>query len=433
MEQSEEDIIYYNINQRVNYDINGNPVPFAPVEFSTTRADNIIDNPSEYEVAVARFSVPGLFVPIFLLDDPPDAVFVELAFGTNTYRQTVQYVPRTTNPTPYFPRAIWNVNEYIEGINNALNTAFQALKVDYPSHPATDPPQLVFDAPTQLCSLYAEVAYQDQRQTGITTIEVRFNEYLYNQFPSFQAFQYSPGSPQNPLPSNQDLYKILILQKGFGVNVIDIQGTNYIQMEQENTTIPLWNEFNNLIFESDSIPINNELLPTTTNSTRSILTDFNLPESLNDRTDIQFQADGLELRWNTMTSQTPLKTIDIKAFWESDAGVLYPVFIPRFNSFSLKLVFRRRRKYQKETERIGIDYNLGDRDINEVKKKIIDDIVSIENRRGYKKQTVNDPLYKIDYDKQKEEVNKDLPREIDDKPKLDDNSISLPAKSNIEE
>jgi len=432
MEANQEDIIYYNINERVNFDIDGNPVAFKAVEFSTTRADSILDNPSEYEVAVARFSVPGLFIPIFVLSNPDNPFFIELEWNGDTYREDCLYITRTNNPNPFYPRAIWNINEFLSSINDALTRAFVRLTDAYPYIEVSLPPKLVYDAPTQLCSIYTETRYQDERQTGTPAVEIRFNEYLYNLFPSFQAFQYSPNTPQNPAPSNQDIYKILIFAKGYGLNFVDIQGTTFIKTEQEFITTPLWNDFKSLVFESDSIPINNELLPTRNNSTRAILTDFDLPASLNDRSDIQFQAEGLQLRWNTMTSQIPLKTIDLKAFWVDSDGVLYPVFIPRFSSFSLKLVFRKRAKYQKQTERIEIDYNLGDNNIDEIKKKIINDVISIENKRGYKKQSVNDPLYKIDYDKQKEEVEKDLPRELD-KPKLNDNSISLPAKSKTEE
>lgn len=429
MEQSEEDLIYYNITEQVNLDDEGGVLPFKELNFSTTRADTILDRPNEYEVAVARFSVPGLFIPLLILTNPLDPYFIELAFGSAVYRETVVYLDQTNNPNPRYNRAIWSVEQLLQGINEAIQLAFDRFKLDYPSSPINTAPQFFYEADTQLISIIADPFYQDQSQTGISTVELRVNRYLYNIIPSFYAFQYVPGTPQNPIPSIQSIYKIFILKKGNGKNLITLQGDTYLEIKQEFPTINLWNEFKSIVFQSDTIPVNNELLPTTNNQTRPILTDFTLPSTLNDRSDIQFQAEGLQLRWNTMTSQIPLKTIDIKAFWVDSDGELFPVIVPRFQVFSLKLVFKRRAIYQKQVPRIDTDHiNTSNYDLDAIKKRLLNDLIDIEKSRSYTKQNINDPLFKVDYDKQKEEVDKEFIN-TPQLPQLQDNSIKLPAMS----
>jgi len=429
MEQSKEDLIYYNITEQVNFDDTGGILSFKELNFSTTRADTILERPNEYEVAVARFSVPGLFIPLLILTNPTDPYFIELAFGSITYRETVVYLDQTNNPNPRYNKAIWSVEQLLQGINEAIQTAFDRFKVEFPTTPIDTAPLFFYEADTQIISIIADPFYQDQSQTGVATIELRVNRYLYNIIPSFYGFQYVPGSPENPVPSNQSIYKLFILQKGNGKNIITLNGDTFLEIKQEFPTINLWNEFKSIVFQSDTIPVNNELLPTTNNQTRPILTDFTLPTTLNDRSDIQFQAEGLQLRWNTMTSQIPLKTIDIKAFWVDSDGDLFPVIVPRFQTFSLKLVFKRRAIYQKQTPRIDTDHiNTSNYDLDAIKKRLLNDLVEIEKNRSYSKQSVNDPLFKIDYDKQKEEIDKESIN-TPQLPRLQDNSIKLPAIS----
>lgn len=55
--------IYYNIRVSVK----GNPNKIA--EFNETRVEPILNNPSSYELAVERFYIPSLEIPVMLWKD----------------------------------------------------------------------------------------------------------------------------------------------------------------------------------------------------------------------------------------------------------------------------------------------------------------------------------------------------------------------------
>ena len=388
-----DDYIYYNISQFVNNDKNGNPVQSEAVEFSSSRADTILDNPSQYEIAVARFSVPSSLIPILILDQP-SPYFVTLLYLGDSYSENLEYVPRTNNPNPTYPFAIWNIKQLTFIINQAYDRAFTSLKADHPAFAGTLAPSLAYDAATRLVEFVVQPAFQSESQTGIPTVEICMGADLYiNFFPSFNVFQYKAGIAPNDEPT--DIYKIFVQINGRGLNIIEIQGNTYITVEQEFPTIGLWNEFIGITFETSRIPINNELLPTQNDVTRAILTDFNIPAGINDKGYLQFQPQGLQLRWNTLQSQVPLNSIDIKAYWTDNQGVLYPIFIPRFGTFSMKLAFRKKQEFRQKPNPIPteLDFQLK-HDPDEALQRMINDIVDIEGRRSYNPDPNELKLYK---------------------------------------
>ena len=60
-----DDNIYYNVTIKKN-DTNG-----GKAIFSENRVEPIVDNPSDYELAVVRFSVPAVNIPIMYFDSEP--------------------------------------------------------------------------------------------------------------------------------------------------------------------------------------------------------------------------------------------------------------------------------------------------------------------------------------------------------------------------
>ena len=388
-----DDYIYYNISQFVNTDENGNPVEAEAVQFAASRADTILDNPSQYEIAVARFSVPSSLIPILILDQP-SPYFVTLLYLGDSYSENLEYTPRTNNPNPTYPFAVWNIKQFTYIVNQAYDRAFASLKADHPTFTGTLSPTISYNAETQLIEFVIQPAFQSESQTGIPTVEICFGSDLYvNFFPSFNVFQYKKGIAPNTETS--DIYKIFVQINGRGLNFVDIQGNPYIIVEQEFPTIGLWNEFIGITFETSRIPINNELLPTQNDVTRAILTDFDIPSGLNDKGYLQFQPQGLQLRWNTLQSQVPLNSIDIKAYWVDNQGVLYPIFIPRFSRFSMKLAFRKKLEFRQKPNPIPqeLEFELK-HNPDEALQRMITDIVNIEEKRSYAPNPADLKIYK---------------------------------------
>jgi hypothetical protein len=136
-------------------------------------------------------------------------------------------------------------------------------------------------------------------------------------------------------------------------------------MTQEYISLSLLNDFQKIVFESASLPLNNEYVQGEGNVTRSILTDFLIPSETNDRSDIQFNGVGLQLRWIDMMSTVPLRSIDITGFWTDKDDNFNPIYLPSYGLFTMKLAFRKKPIYHEQRINHTIRYNLNNDNDNE--------------------------------------------------------------------
>jgi hypothetical protein len=329
-----EDNVYYNV--RVYNPDN----TLIKAEFSEIRVQPILEDPSQYELAVVRFKVPALTIPIFLWPklesgvEDNDYYKITFSFGGVDYTQGLEFIPNAVGPPLYGP-SIWNYQEFINIINVGFEKCFYS---DYPTNtvlrfpgaPPTEPPFMTYDAETTLCSIYAEQTYESQTTTP--TIDMFFNIPLYTLFPSFPTFDFT---------EDPKTYQVLI--KNTKTNSTTYNGLPYFINEQEYTTLFLWNSFQSIVFESDRIPVESEYLPSQTNVTRRVITDFEPLESVNNRQAFQFYPQG-PLRYYDLKSNYPLRNIDIRVFWEDREGNTYPVYVDQGEIFSLKILFRKKRE-----------------------------------------------------------------------------------------
>ena len=363
----EEDIQYFNI------EINSGEQPFVLSEYSDTRVAPILKKPIEYEVAVARFSIPALYIPIMIFEQP-SPLFLTIAYNNPSYPSgydfttglvQLQYVQRSNiiGDIDY----IWNYQEIVDIINNALEDSFTAIKTAYPAAPPTEAPYITYDANTQLLTLTAQESFQDERQTGNPTFKICFEEILYQYFPSFRIFQWKVNQPISSPPKLIEYNEIMITNNKN--NLIQIGGNNYIQMVQEYKTLSLLNSYR-AISVATTMPVVSEFIGSQTNTFRTILTDFLTPVSIDDRETIQYIPQG-ELRYYDFNTTNELRTVDIKVFWIDNRGVSYPMYVPYNQSLTMKLQFRRKNHYTKKRNIHQIDYNIPKAIDTDLKKKMI--------------------------------------------------------------
>jgi hypothetical protein len=353
--QNPKDNVYYNIDF-VNKDENKQVVP---IQFSERTSIPVLDRPSDYQLAVTRFSLPGEFIPVMLWDpegkgawnadtnpgSKVDKFEVVMEFDGEVKRA---YLPQPVNANPanvsplYGPNfSVWNYKEFVDSFNTALATAFGDLKTAKPLAPPTAPPFVEYDASTRLCSLYAETLYD----TGgplvppqPPTIKVYLNQNLYSLFPSWNTFRDNIAG--------EVLYQLTITNTG--TNSLTVAGLSAYQMEQEFSTVALWNDFDEVIFETGSIPVNPEYDPKPNNTvTRNLVTDYVPKEQLNSRDQIQYDGVGWK-RFTDLESNYPLREISVNVLWKTTWGDRYPVYIGYNDNFSMKLLFRKKLGLQLE-------------------------------------------------------------------------------------
>ena len=314
MTQSTEDNIYFNIVTEA-----GNRSIF---QFDQNRVQPVLTNPTDYELAVVRFSVPTDSIPI--MNWKNDKYKIGIEFNGTLIEKFVQFVPyQTPGLPPFYPNfdnQVWSYQQWCDNMSNCLKELHDDMVIAQPSFPANKEILWTIQPETGIMSLYCQTGYTDPN------VKVYFNWILETES-VFQAFQVE-----------QDKYRIII--KDHITNQTSYGGGGVIMSQQYNTTA-LISEFDKLIFETNSIPVNPELLGTSTNETRQVITDFDCSSFSRDKTDVQYFPAG-PVRYYQLVSREPLNRIDLVVQWEDRFGNLFPLYLQYNNQISIKIHFRKK-------------------------------------------------------------------------------------------
>jgi len=366
---SDPDVIYYNVS------VFNNTRKKAVMKYEETRSGEVLANPSKYQVAVARFNVPGTVIPISIFDHD-QVLFVRLTWDDCDVAQQVAYIDRRSPGArpPTYENAIYSIDGWMDIINFAYIMALQKLIQECPTFPPTDddgnpilvgPPIFSFDSETQLISIFCETQWYVPNPLSPNTphMGVQMNLGLYSKFATFDSHAVE-NVTITVYPSTvieESFQEITIRRKIAQSSTVP---TGYTKTTQESISLSLFNDAHTIVFQSSSLPISTEFLPAdddNRNVTRAILTDFLIPEGINDRSDIQYAGSGLELRWIDMNSEVPLRTIDIAGYWMAKDQKLNPLFIPPYDLFTCKLAFRLKPCYAEKRERHTIKYSINEK------------------------------------------------------------------------
>lgn len=323
--QDNNDHIYYNINIRKGLQNAGKQ--FA-ASFNETRVEPILKNPSDYLLSVVRFSIPSQSIPIFLWVD--NIFKVTISYLTFDFTTTLQFIPNSPGGSyDYYGRAIWNYQDFIDSINNALLISFNNFisgTVPFALRPQTAP-YMVYNPESQLCSLIAAEKYDI---TYTNPVYIYFNRDLINYFPALQSYD-----------QGDTIKTAYIKVKDNLNNIIIVNGVSQYEIKEEYSTLFLWNDMQKILLLTDSIPVTNELIGSQTNINQKIITDFEPLSSLNDRSQIQYFPQG-PLRFYDLISSYPLTHMNLKIFWETKDGKQFPLYINETDNCSIKLYFKKK-------------------------------------------------------------------------------------------
>jgi hypothetical protein len=300
-----------------------------PITFNTTRTSPVLQNPSDYELAVVRFYLPSE-VPIFIFDNDPDGIgqFLQVGFEFDgaTFISNLVYDPYCPQCIP--EGSVLFYQEFLDMINTAFEDAYAGITALKPAFPPATAPYMTYNATNQLCSLLAETAY------ATPTIKIYMNIVMYNRF--------FPSLPirgiENYLTQTYASLRVQDNKNNTNATIPSIP-VGYYQMLQEYSTLALWNDLQTILLETNSIPVEPEYEPSETDITRRLLTDFEPVVGINDRQAFQYQPQGA-LRWYDLKSNYPLKTLDLQVYWQSKTGKVYPLPLLQGESATLKLRFR---------------------------------------------------------------------------------------------
>lgn len=340
----------------IYYDISLNNVNNAPLiaQLFDQRAQPLLQNPNKWHMSVVRFTVPTSYVPIFVWPDnggntPNNTAYsVTITKAGVDYTTFLTYVSQNlpainTNPIYLF---VYSYQQFIDAINVALNTSWIASGGVAPE----TPPYMIYDAKSGLCSIIAKYSFAN----SAGTYQIYFNNSLFLYFDNLKVQRLGAG-----LPSGKD---VLIYIQNNGNNDFTSHPPGYVLagapdsyiMTQEYNSLFLWNSVRSLVFGTNTIPVANEALNVknsdslTTGSTfRKIMTDFemNIQSGVSNntlRSYVQYATQG-EYRLIDLLSDSPLYTFDTQIYFQTKDLSLYPLYINKDESISMKIMFRNKK------------------------------------------------------------------------------------------
>jgi hypothetical protein len=313
-------------NENVYYNIDiFNPDGITqPAVFDSTRTSNILDNPNEYELAIIRFSVPTKSIPIMILDPITKNYKVSVEYNGFVETQDVSWIPNNNCPTTQY--WISTYQEFIDSINLALLNCYTNIVLADPTYPSVQAPYFRLDG--NLVNFVAEQSIN----SATSGVKWFMNTELQTIIPTISY-------NLNCVGAGNLSFQIVVKDNKNNKEVID--DIPVFVMVSESSPLFLWNDFQNLLFQSNTIPVVPELLGTSVQNTRRVLTDFNPQASFFDRTPLQFFPQG-PLRWYDLKSSQPLNQVDLIVSWADKAGKLYPIELLRYDTLSVKILFRRK-------------------------------------------------------------------------------------------
>jgi hypothetical protein len=372
------DNIYYNIEIN-NILTSGTENNQIPAQYFENTSQAILTDPSQYYLTIARFSVPGSSIPIFIMDiinnqaNPNLTPYIVcLSYDGNDYPVNIIYYPLNTAlaPTTAIPQQqvnnsyyyVYSYDHMIQMINTALATSFSQLKTANPGAPPTQPPFFIYDPETQLISLIVQKEYYYDGMTA--TIDIYTNANLLNTYlESISAIFYGFNQPNgkdfkyiidlkynNGYPAANN--PATIVNRYYTPGTTSMQLPTYLMYTQEYSMIQYWNSFKNIVFISGTIAVQGEYIPQKINqpttsqgavSFRPILTDFqpDLETPGAGRTIMQYYPQG-PYRLVDLVSTQPMNKIDISIFWQDKDDDLWPIYLNTNQSASVKLLFIRK-------------------------------------------------------------------------------------------
>jgi hypothetical protein len=326
-EEQLDDNIFYNI------DVVNREETLLPIQaiYDVNRVDPILTNPSLYNVSVVRFEIPTT-IPLFIFPKPEDYEFlIALEDLTDPLNPIVSKFPIIFVDYCagcYYERGVYYVNHMLKMVNTTLKTCFDNMKLINPAYAPTTAPYITFDPATTLLTLWACEEYLD-----IDRYQILMSNILHNQF--FGSFL-SKAFFQNI--TALDKTDVQLLVENQYTNEETINGTKFYKMIGEYSTLPLFNQIQQILIETDSFNIDGEIQSGTLPNVRRLLTDFEPPSDISNR---QYYTYNPSIyRWYNLLSTTPMNRIECKVFITYSTSQVFPLYLLFNELVSIKLLFK---------------------------------------------------------------------------------------------
>lgn len=316
--------------------------------FNTTRTDTILDKCSDYKLAIVRWNIPSNFPNMLIPSDNDLSQYynVALTWKTTTIIRPIVYIDLYTGT--FYPRALYYITQYIDLLNKAYEECHNLLKIAESTYTALIPPVINFNPNSvNKISLYAPIEFVDTN-TNNAKISIQNSAFIL-------------GMQGLPNIGNYNSGVVCEIDFNIHLNLTNYYKTSlpypiqeFIIIESEYDSTLALNKLNNLIFETQTIPVVPELVGSESQIQRRVVTDFFIGGDIaNQQGDILTYAPQGQLRWYDLESDSELRTISISPLLEFSDGQTFPVYIQSLQSWGIKLIMQRKTNFEKYGFDIG--------------------------------------------------------------------------------
>jgi hypothetical protein len=364
------ELFYYDV---LISNLNNTNISTTQAEFSETRQQAYLLNPSIYKLSVVRWTADTQSLPIFRCQiqpnqgDPLLSIYsISLTYKGTTIRKYMEFVsqnravpipspPNQTltgfqdNSTLYYDVYNYSYIGYL--FNLCFKSAFEDLQVLYPLDLVdTFPPSFSFDADKLTFILYCDSLFYSSDPSALNQIAIYFNPAtanLFNSFPFtinklsdkdgknyqlqtdlFQQANIQPFPPTNPLYDAITIYQEYSTVQNFNPVMAIVMTSTSLPIQQNATTgIVTASEINGVIVNTSNYQ-NNLVYP--------ILTDF-VADGIY-KPNITYNPSA-EYRRIQLIGSTALSNLDIQLYWRDRLGAFNNFILAGGATITIKLLF----------------------------------------------------------------------------------------------
>lgn len=320
--------------------------------FNDETVEPIIKNASNYEFAVARYDMKAPTIPCLEVNVVPNQGNVNLLtygiriFGTigggavDSNMINFVYLPRNNRADQQGYYFIYNYDHFCDMMNVCFASCVTAITS------TAKAPKMSYSPTTNLFTIYTDSTAYDLTNNGNgEQLQIQFNQELFNLLRHFN-YLYNADNSSNLIVVN----KI--------TNTVVSSGVTYIVNQQTYPSTGFWSPVGTIVFKSDSMQMNNEIIGNTSVLTSSISSLGNTKSNLeqNSITDILINLNSsmdynsnityvpTQYRWLDLYKMINLDRISFSVYWrhKNDYNRVYPVLLPNGGTINVKMLFQKK-------------------------------------------------------------------------------------------
>ena len=348
--------------------------------FEETRISPILSRMQDWQLAVVRFKIPSVSVPLFIFEDDEvtgeSPYWVSFSIGDN-YTNPLgpvniiwrsEFANNTETLRPY-SRFIYYYSAFTQMVNRALLDLYTIAKADANYTPILNPggdatifptaqyPFVELDKTTPYFKFFLpfnadQAAPSPFVRNTVPYINIHMSSKLYYFFSGFPSKLLStPPAPNmdyalqfsRPILYDciEDLYK-------WGT-ITSLPDRQALVVYQDYSCLYLWQTLTRLLFTTN-IPVEQEYIGVSgsngQNYQQVLLTDFEIEPTRegNQRDFIFYYADFP--RYCNFSSNGDLRKMDLRIYFQTKDLQVFPLIIPPSFEVSVKIQFKRRKAYK---------------------------------------------------------------------------------------